>query len=155
MSTLRSIVYVSTVVGSFDTDALEALLVDARAFNTENAITGVLLHSNQHFMQCLEGPEEAVQRAYERIRASRRHSDLVEYMNGLIQARSFPDWAMGSTTPTPSELLKLSNARWDQIRGEAKFPPSLPLGLDMLRVFWNMRLIEPPRRVFVGGRYRD
>jgi len=140
MPLLHSIVYSSSAVCPMSSEDLDALLVDARNFNRQNAITGVLLHSGSNFMQCLEGPEDAVQRAYQRILSSRKHTDVFEFMNLPIQQRAFSDWAMGSSVTTPSELLALSTAQWSQLSSQLTFSPFTPPGLGMLQVFWSMRL---------------
>ena len=143
MSPLHSIVYTSTAVCPMNAGDLEALLVDARNFNRLNAITGVLLHSGDHFMQCFEGPEDAVQRVHQRILGSRQHTDVLEFMNLPIQKRTFSDWAMGSAMTTPSELLALSTATWNQLSSELAFSPFTPPGLAILQVFWSMRQSSP------------
>ena len=139
MPPLRSIVYTSAAVRPLNSGDLDALLVDARNFNGHNAITGVLLHSGSNFMQCFEGPEEAVQRVYQRILGSRTHTDVVEFMNLPVQQRTFSGWAMGSAMTTPSELLALSTAQWSQFNSELTFSPFTPPGLAILQVFWSMR----------------
>ncbi|MBG6077968.1 BLUF domain-containing protein [Polaromonas sp. CG_9.11] len=139
MPALHSIVYTSTAVHPMNSGDLDALLVDARNFNRQNAITGVLLHCGNNFMQCFEGPEAAVQQVYQRILGSRKHTDVLEFMNLPIQKRTFSDWAMGSATTTPSELLALSTAQWSQLTSELTFSPFTPPGLAVLQVFWSMR----------------
>ena len=118
---------------------LDALLLDARNFNRQNEIAGVLLQSGNNFMQCFEGPEEAVQRVYQRILGSRKHTDVFEFMNHSVPQRTFSDWAMGSAMATPSELLALSTAHWSEQSSQLNFSPFTPPGLAMLQVFWSMR----------------
>lgn len=118
---------------------LEALLTAARDFNRQNEITGVLLHSGILFMQCFEGPDDAVQKVYERILSSSKHKDVVVIMDEPIEKRAFGDWLMGSAKATESELLKLSTAQWSQRSSEASFPPTPSPGLGMLQVFWGLR----------------
>jgi hypothetical protein len=137
---LRSIVYVSTAVRLLSSKQQEALLLDARAFNQQNALTGVLLYSGSSFMQCLEGPDAAVRQAYRRILISRKHKELIELMDSPISRRAFGEWVMGSAITTHSELLAVSTAQWTQLSAGAPFPTSIPPGLGMLQVFWAMRL---------------
>lgn len=143
MPPLHSIVYTSTAVCPMNSGDLEALLLDARNFNRQNAVTGVLLHSGDNFMQCFEGPEDAVQRVNQRILRSRMHTDVLEFMNLPIEKRTFSDWAMGSAMTTPSELVALSTAQWSQLNSELSFSPFTPPGLVMLQVFWSMRQSKP------------
>jgi Sensors of blue-light using FAD len=139
MSLLRSIVYVSTATRTMDSEALERLLLSAREFNRGAGITGALLYSGTHFMQCFEGPEDAVRSVYQRIVDSRLHTEMVEYMNTLVPQRAFGEWTMGSAAATESELLTLSTAQWSKSTSELNFSPSSPAGLQLLQVFWSMR----------------
>lgn len=139
MPTLRSITYTSTPTRAMSPQDLESLLAAARDFNRQNEVTGVLLYSGSHFMQCFEGPDEAVQKVYARILASSKHKDVVVMMDEPITQRAFGSWLMGSAKATESELLKLSTEQWTQCNSEATFPPAMPPGLGMLQVFWGLR----------------
>ena len=136
---LRSIVYASEATTTMTTGDLEALLVSARDLNRKNGITGVLLCSGNQFLQCFEGPTEAVQETYDRICRSRQHKGVVVYMDFAVPSRTFEDWAMGCAMPTESELLTLSTAEWKASNSATPFSPSAPPGLGMLKFFWAMR----------------
>lgn len=137
--TLRSIVYASEATTPMTTADLEALLIGARELNRKNGITGVLLCSSNQFLQCFEGPSDAVQETYDRICRSRQHKGVVVYMDFAVPARTFEDWAMGCAMPTDSELLTLSTADWKAANSATPFSPSAPPGLGMLKFFWAMR----------------
>jgi hypothetical protein len=139
MSSLRSITYVSTATHAISPKGLDELLKVARDFNQKHLITGVLLFSGTSFMQCFEGPDEAVQKVYERVLDSSKHKDVMVMMDEPIEQRAFGDWLMGSAKATESELLTLYTARWNQRSSEAAFPPSMPPGMGMLQVFWGLR----------------
>jgi hypothetical protein len=139
---LHSIVYASEATVAMSTEDLEALLMISRSRNLQNGITGVLLCSGEQFLQCFEGPADAVQETYDRIRRSRMHKDLVVYMDSAVPVRTFDDWAMGCATPTPSELLTLATAEWNASNAASTFSPSSPPGLGMLKFFWSMRQSE-------------
>ena len=136
---LRSIVYASEATTTMTTGDLEALLVSARELNRKNGITGVLLCSGDQFLQCFEGPNDAVQDTYDRICRSRQHKGVVTYMDFAVPVRTFEDWAMGCAMPTDSELLTLSTAEWKASNSAKPFSPSAPPGLGMLKFFWAMR----------------
>jgi hypothetical protein len=138
MKNLRSIVYASTATHALTTADLESLLTDARAFNREHQVTGVLLHSGANFMQCLEGAPEDVGKAYERIKQSSQHQDIVEYMDGEVAQRTFGSWDMGLAEPAESELLALSTAEWSRATQQPSSFES-PMGLALLKMFWSMR----------------
>jgi hypothetical protein len=71
------------------------LLFDARAFNRDNGITGLLLHHGGQFMQLLEGRQHEVQRLYRKIAQDARHRDLAVEVDAPAERRLFPDWQMG------------------------------------------------------------
>ena len=121
---------------------LEGLLISARNLNQKNGISGVLLCSGKQFLQCFEGPADAVQETYERIQRSRLHKDLFVYMDAEVPVRAFDDWAMGCATPMESELLTLATAEWSAANEARSFSPSSPPGLGMLKFFWSMRKSE-------------
>ena len=136
---LRAIVYVSTAIQPFSGAELKALLNESRGLNLPNFITGLLLYSQGAFVQFFEGPSHATLDIYTRIRASRRHKDIVELMNDKVDARCFPDWSMGFTPEANSDLLALSTARHGTREHPFYGPLSSAPGLDLLQIFWKYR----------------
>ena len=61
-------------------------------------------------MQCIEGPQEFVLVAYDRIQRSRRHQGLIELNRTSIEHRSFESWEMGLARPTTEDFISISNA---------------------------------------------
>jgi hypothetical protein len=92
---LQSLVYMSSATEPFDDDALEAVLAHARERNTEDGLTGLLLHRDGRFMQLLEGPYDAVLSTYRRILADDRHDSVRLLAEESIHTRRFPEWSMG------------------------------------------------------------
>ncbi len=133
MSTLTSIVYVSTATPPMSESELEGLLIEARALNMVTHTTGVLLYSDGSFMQCFEAADADARITWNRIRASRRHTGIIELVNEQVAQRSFGDWQMGFARPPQSKLLALSSAQWQRHAdtGEAN-----SAGLRLLREFW-------------------
>jgi hypothetical protein len=134
---MRSIVYVSTACYPMKAPELEALLVEARRLNSRYGITGVLLHSDGRFMQCFEGPEQAVEETYARIRASRRHHNLIELSNERVRARSFSAWDMGLAEPAASMLLALATASWTSKAATGTAQQRQSPGFQLLLDFWR------------------
>ena len=114
---------------------LEALLIEARQFNQAHEITGVLLYAGGTFMQCLEGEEYEVELVYERIKDSSQHRGITELMKRPIKERSFPDWLMGLSRPTASELLQLGKANWSKALAHQSLKDSIEFRL--LKNFWR------------------
>jgi hypothetical protein len=137
MSDVRAIAYVSSATQLMTVPQLESLLVQVRGLNLESAVTGVLLYSDGNFMQYFEGSEDSMRVTYERIRASRRHKDIIEVLNERSAQRIFPDWQMAFAQPTRSELLALSTARWQRMAGEPLGSSAISPGLALLQDFWK------------------
>jgi len=91
---LHSLVYMSSATEPFDDDALDAVLEQARARNTADGLTGLLVHRGGRFMQLLEGPHDAVVATYARIVGDERHDDVRLLVEESIHTRRFPDWSM-------------------------------------------------------------
>ena len=133
-----AIVYRSTALTGLDADALDHLLVDARAHNQMAGVTGVLLYDGRGFLQYFEGARDDVDRIYARIRASRLHVDLQELQNGPVAQLFFQQWYMGCQQVGGSVLQKLSSQQWqheiENVRQEAVTSP----GLAQLLRFWEL-----------------
>jgi Sensors of blue-light using FAD len=137
MTKLHTIVYLSTAAMPLSEADLEKLLLDARAHNRQNSITGVLLYSGLYFMQCIEGPQTALRSTFERVKRSSKHKGIVTLLDSTTKTRQFSKWAMGFVQPTESELLQLSNAQWTKaMAGKKAASP----GFRMLSAFWNSKL---------------
>ena len=95
MSHIWQLLYRSEQAYEMDTSDLMKLLFDARTFNRENGITGLLLYRNGHFMQLLEGEERTVRLLYGWIAADPRHRNPVLEVDAPARERLFPDWKMG------------------------------------------------------------
>ncbi|WP_460034337.1 BLUF domain-containing protein, partial [Methylothermus subterraneus] len=68
--------YLSQASQEFADAELNAFLEECRARNRACGITGVLYYGNGMFLQVLEGPQEAVEQTFKRIRKDRRHHDI-------------------------------------------------------------------------------
>lgn len=136
---LRTIVYASSAAPNLTVGDLEHILSDARRFNAEQGVTGVLLHHDDSFMQCFEGPSQAVAAVYARIRRSRQHTGIVEMLDEPIAQRSFEGFDMGSARASASDLLALSTASWarQQQQPRAGQADLASAGLFLLRTFWQ------------------
>ena len=78
------------------TEALcNEVLAVSRRNNERDGITGLLLAGKRRFLQALEGEEQVVKRAFDRIRADARHFACVIIEQGHAEERQFCGWAMG------------------------------------------------------------
>lgn len=87
------LIYASRPFG-FDSAMLAGILLDSRRCNARDDITGALIVRADLYLQLLEGPTDAVQAAYARIRRDDRHTELRRLVTRQTDVRMFPGWAM-------------------------------------------------------------
>lgn len=92
---MHELIYRSRSAGPFDRAEIGRILATARRINAENGVTGLLLYSDESFVQVLEGEEGAVHETFARIRADPRHRDVTLLADGPAERRRHPDWTMG------------------------------------------------------------
>jgi hypothetical protein len=96
---MLQLIYVSSInpkTGGVDP---APILVTSRRNNARDQITGVLYSDGLRFMQVLEGPDEAVERAFKRISRDTRHRAIVVLSRRPVHRREFGDWQMAHRTP--------------------------------------------------------
>ncbi len=92
--TLKQLVYSSVAQQAFTQQELEDILQISRQNNRRDQITGLLLYRNDCFIQVLEGPEQKVEQAYQRICRDSRHYEVFTLYDSPVLNRDFPQWAM-------------------------------------------------------------
>jgi hypothetical protein len=134
---LSAIAYLSSAIKLLSEPDLEALLADARQFNAQHGVSGVLLHHDGTFFQYIEGHRPDLDLVYGRIKASTRHRGLIELLNDPVERRHFAGWRMGLSAMPASTLLALERANWRKLalalHGEQNPSP----GLALLLQFWR------------------
>ncbi|MFZ5635769.1 MAG: BLUF domain-containing protein [Pseudomonadota bacterium] len=134
---IRQLVYASHQTFPFDGLALVSLLYRARERNKQLRITGVLLHSQGMFVQCLEGESDEVEALFSRISADRRHGDVVLLQSVETGERHFSGWSMASARIQDFQALELVRAQWEsevrRIEGEETFSP----GFVLMKSIWD------------------
>lgn len=89
------IAYTSRATHLMSALELEEMLRQAREFNRQNDITGMLLYKDGSFFQVIEGKGEVVETLYLSIQQDLRHFNVKTlYQRPLVQ-RNFPNWQMG------------------------------------------------------------
>ena len=143
---LYHLIYHSQALMFFDPPALRVLLDQSRAFNRENHLTGLLLHtSDGRFMQILEGEKEVVRELYYgHIVTDLRHHLCQVLGAGASTERSFADWSMGFRVASAAELRVLLADAPSAGSGESAAPPQLRPGLlNLLLDFVAQHEVEP------------
>ncbi|NNM53911.1 MAG: BLUF domain-containing protein [Spirochaetales bacterium] len=88
------LVYASTAVREFSEEELLTLLEEARRFNADQGITGILLYLPLTFVQVLEGRQDILQSLYEKITRDPRHKNCEVIVQGARLCRKFSSWTM-------------------------------------------------------------
>lgn len=151
MIDLQSLIYVSSAVHPLSRGEIDRLLECARARNTREGITGVLLYSHGNFMQYLEGPADNLANVYEIIRADSKHQGIIELLREPILQREFADWSMAFRSIT---AFGVSNP----LELDAKFSPrsaqawsGSSAAYTLLSKFWNKGIVPGYFQVHRGN----
>ncbi len=70
------LIYKSTCSKEIDWPLVEGILHESEKNNQEKDISGILLATNKHFLQVIEGKYEAVNDLFMHIVKDKRHTDL-------------------------------------------------------------------------------
>ncbi|MBC6607720.1 BLUF domain-containing protein [Hymenobacter sp. BT188] len=105
---LHHLVYQSAATLPMGDKELQALLKQARDWNTQHQLTGVLLYSEHNIMQVLEGPQDEVLYIFNKIERDVRHRNVTKLADGEIQQRNFSQWSMGFKAVAPSDFQHLA-----------------------------------------------
>jgi hypothetical protein len=99
---LFQLIYSSDAACDIDQE-IDLIMAASTRNNPQQGITGLLVYSDDIFLQVLEGEEKTVQACYERIRQDPRHTDCDVVHSHAVSKRSFPKWAMAARR-LPSDL---------------------------------------------------
>lgn len=124
---IHAVVYASQVTAGLPAERLEALVQDAARFNQLAGVTGLLLFDGERFLQYLEGPDDGLHAAYDRVLTASSHSDVMQLARGLVGSRLAPCWSMTMVGTDRRELGKIAAADWNSFvrRGSALRPTAV------------------------------
>ncbi|MFZ6749262.1 BLUF domain-containing protein [Undibacterium sp. Ren11W] len=108
---LVRLLYASRATDDKLCEMLQSIIQQSREHNPQHGITGILCHSDQVFMQVLEGGREAINTLYGKILRDPRHTDVVLLHYEEIAERRYSGWTMGQANLSkinPSIMLKYS-----------------------------------------------
>jgi hypothetical protein len=121
-SGLQRLIYASRWSDPTRMDVPE-LVADIVARSSQNnrlrGVSGLLLFHRGWFLQVLEGPLEAVDDAFDRIRRDDRHTDIRVVADLPIAARAFGDWTMSA-----ERLDEVAAGELDQLGLSQDFDPA-------------------------------
>ena len=140
---LRSLIYKSSCKGPANWDLVDSILASSAQNNPANGITGVLVASETHFLQVLEGEFESLNATFERISRDKRHDQVQLISFTEIEERKFADWAMHGIGlfDLNHELASRLCEKFGEDSGNVRFPSTESEVMDLL----NMLLPEEQR----------
>lgn len=131
---LYSLIYKSRCKGVADWDLVESILASSTRNNPADGITGVLVVTETHFLQVLEGEFEPLNATFERISRDTRHdtTQLISFTE--IEKRKFADWAMHGIGlfDLNQELKSRLCSKFGEDNGNVRFPSTTDEVMDLL-----------------------
>jgi hypothetical protein len=131
---LYSAVYKSRCKGKANWELVESILASSARNNPANKITGVLVATETHFLQMLEGEFEPINATMERISRDTRHEKVQLISFAEIQERRFGDWAMHGIGlfDLNSELTDELFQKFGEENGNVRFPSKIDEVLELV-----------------------
>jgi hypothetical protein len=133
---LHLLIYKSRCKGPANWDLVESILASSSRNNPNHDITGILVVSETHFLQVLEGPFEPLNATFERIARDTRHEETQLISFTQIRERRFADWAMhgiGLFDLNP-ELNSRLCSKFGEDNGIVRFPSTAREVMELLDI---------------------
>lgn len=93
--TLLQLTYISDLCAGVSGNQITLIHQQAEKNNARLHITGLLLMTDKHFMQLLEGEAATVKSQFAKIAKDSRHQNVRLVSERTVKQRQFPDWHMG------------------------------------------------------------
>ncbi|WP_295905308.1 BLUF domain-containing protein [uncultured Bdellovibrio sp.] len=118
MNPIFHLVYISEAAEDISYTDIHDILEVSRRNNSQEAITGLLIFRDGHFLQLLEGDEKSVRKVLGKILLDDRNYSLRVLIEAEGDQRLFPNWTMafydGDVSPNSTEdLINLFDACLD------------------------------------------
>ena len=94
------VIYASAARHKMTSDELAEILAKARANNSQNGISGMLVYHAGSFLQVIEGPGDVIENLVRKISQDPRHHRIQLLLSEPISEREFDDWSMGFVDTT-------------------------------------------------------
>jgi len=108
---LTNLIYTSKRCPICTEEEIDKILEVCQSNNPTKDITGVLLYSNDMFLQYLEGDRKELFHLYDDIKKDIRHSDAVMVGCKPIDERTFPVWGMAKKNIGKDGFRSISGGR--------------------------------------------
>ena len=114
MEKLNYLIYSSVRNASCTDQQIQNILKSCEKNNPGKSVTGVLVHSQNYFLQFLEGEEKDLLDLFNLIKKDDRHSKVILLNKGEIKERMFPAWHMGYKDADKDEMTLITDASSDE-----------------------------------------
>ena len=118
------LIYKSRSINPIEWETIESILHSSEKDNTEHEISGLLLSTNTHFLQILEGRYEDINETFMKIVKDERHTDVKLISFEVIDARLFQGWGMRGigVFNFNTDIEKMLMDKYGMEDGSVKFP---------------------------------
>ena len=113
----HAICYISTATEELPETGVNELLVKWREKNSKLNIKGILLYSEGHFFQVLEGEKEKVLALFNFIREDSRHTSVIQVVGKDLTTGSFDDYKVENLKDTSYSRPYLIEAYCETVKG--------------------------------------
>jgi len=115
-------------------ELLRKLAVGSTSRNGEKGITGILLLSDESFLQVLEGPEPAVNALYGKIIQDKLHAEVTLISYEQIGSKSFDGWSMRvlDLNDLPESSRGVFQLKYSSTEGYIDIPKDAPRAMALL-----------------------
>ena len=93
---------------------IDKIIEACKRNNAGQDITGVLLYTDNTFVQYLEGSYREIMDLYDKIKTDERHNKVAMLGGGSISERIFPSWHMGRKDIQASVDFKTDISKEDE-----------------------------------------
>ncbi len=113
----HAICYISTATREFEEQEMKELLLKWRENNNRQNIKGLLLFSEGHFFQVMEGEKIKVLSLFNSIKNDSRHSSVIQVVGKDISQGSFDDYRVENLKGTNFSKPDLISEYFESVKG--------------------------------------
>ena len=125
--------YASRAVETVTDATIKDILEQSRRNNLAAGITGLLCHTDDSYIQVIEGGRAEVSDLIARIMRDKRHAEVTLLVYDEIRERAFSEWSMGQVN-----LDKLNPAHLLKYSARPRLDPFVGSGRIMLAFLFDM-----------------
>jgi hypothetical protein len=131
---LQRIIYKSEATLPIDLDVVLSIAEESEERNRRLGITGLLLATDGHFLQVLEGEQRPLDKVYLRITKDKRHTTIKVISRGPVERREFDGWGMKGVglMGYADELCEFLRGKYGVDGDEVLFPEEESVALAFL-----------------------